>query len=521
MTFDDLVKEISDACPQINNFALRDSIRDVVDKSHEFPAMIYREAVKIIPADLEYLNYEILGPELQAKYEMESRTAKPKKKICSMTVSHLRLVKYNIRFQDKIVESIMSVPYLVDGLLHIKDKRSVINKVLLEKAFSRISDKDKDGIQYSPVRATIPFNRKNPFKISSYTSLNTYNDFIVTAKLFHADLTGKCGDTTIVHYMLAKFGMVEALRRMGISPNDVFFVDKVDKSDIEEFEYFAAKPFDAGAGDEPELFLKVKKHALKDDGTLRFVVNLLSILIHFRIQSIDNVYVQEIDGVSLWRVILGYTLNADRSMSKANSYAETNLKSVDHFIDPLTQGRLKEFGIIVDDTYDLLVHTFINIDRDMVNHQVQDLFNYRLDVRNGILVESFAKRIHTGVYALSKRTNIQLREVTATFKGSPKLFSTASSRKDDDQFIVPQEIVGGNLLLGNGLSKIRVGGRPDHRLHPSWAVVESVSAFSGKVVNKAGFINPFVPVDPNSKYGAIVRPAYAEDVEALIEFLPR
>jgi len=519
--FDMIVAAISDEMPRFNNHALKTSVEDTINNSPEFPAIIFREGFKLVPADLEFMDYEIVSPEERVKFELRASPSKTNRPKIPLTVSHIRLVKYRIRFGNQFVYSRLYTPYLFDGMLYIKDKRSMIRKVILEKTFSRLNEKEKDGISVSPIRVNLLFNRRHTHRIESFITGETYSHFIVTARLFHGAVKNKICDTTIMHYMLAKFGMNKTLKKFGIATKDILFVEEVG-TDTDKFDYFVARPFSDDIEGGAKLFLKVKKTLLADDQCKKFVVNLLYVLSFFRNQNIHNVYVGDewSEHLSIWKIILGTILFEDKSEARAYSNAETNLKSVDFFIDPLTRDRFCRFGVPIEDTYDLLVHIFSAIDSLMVNMLVQDLYNSRFDVSNGILVESYAKRIFWNIYYLAKRTNISLPDVESMLRFNPMLFRMVSAGKKDDSehYIAPPEIINDNFLFAGGLNKIRLGGKPEQRMHPSVLVAESCSIMSGKNIAKTGYMNPYVPTDEN---GAIWRPEYTKEADALLDYLPR
>ena len=519
MNFNDVIKSISEVMPPFNNFILTQFVKNTIDNSPAFPAFVFKEGFKIVPADIKFAGYKTLSPEERVKFELRANSGKSTRPKVPLTVSHLSLVEYHITFEGQSVTSRLYMPYMVNNMLFIKDKRSIVRKVILEKTFSRVSERDKDGISVSPVRVNLPFNRKYTFKAESYITREHYIKFIITGKLFHGGRPKKkiC-DTTIVHYLLGKFGFIKTLRRFGLSKSDVFFVEEV-LNDTDKYEYFVAKAYDPKTGEAPKLFLKVKKTILNDDQSLKFVVNLLYVLKHCDMQSIDNVYVE--GGGSIWTTMIGLILFEDKAKDKAFSNGQTHYKSVDTFIDPLTRDRFKRFGIEIEDIYDLLVYIFINIDGFMVNNLAQDLYNSRIDVSNGILVGSYATKINWNIYYLAKKTNISLSDVKTALRFSPMLFkmSSATGQKDDSEhYIAPPEIVGDNLLFAGGLSKIRLGGKAEQRLHPSMLVAESINAFVGKYMGKTGLLNPYIPTDEN---GSILHPDYTSEIDGISAYLPR
>lgn len=515
MNFDDIVKAVADVCPPFNHFALRDFVEKHINDSPNFPAMVFEEGFKFINAPITFERAVILSPEDRVRFELKAKgSGKSTKAKIPLTVSHLRLVEYQVKFNGEYISTRLYTPYMVDGMLHIRDKRSMVRKVILERTFSRVNEKDKDGISVSPIRVNLTFNRKVTFPIVSYVTGDTYREFIVSGRLFHGGPNGN--KTTIMHYMLAKFGFAKTLRRFGISAKDVLFTAEVGQ-DTEKFEYFAARPYDEKTEMSPGLFLKVRKTLLGDDQSLKFVVNIMHAMNGFRLQTIDNVYVEQ---GSIWKIILGFIIYDDRAELKAHSNAESHLNSVDYFIDPLTRARFQTFGVMIDDIYDMLVHIFGNIDSFMVNHLVQDLYNSRLDVSNGILVESYARKIFGNLYYLAKKTNISKQDVESALQLNAMMFKMATTNRKDDavHYIAPPEIIGDNFLFAGGLNKIRLGGKPEQRLHPSMLVAESIDAFVGKIIGKTGYLNPYIPTD---EHGAILHPDYAASIDELKPYLPR
>ena len=522
MTFDEILKNVAKVMPPFNRTALKDFVKDNIDNSPEFPALVLKEGFKFVNSDVEFVDYEILNPEERVKFELKSARSKTTRVKIPLTVTHMRLVRYRVRFGEHYLYTNIYAPYMFNDMLHIRDKRSMVRKVILEKTFSRVHEREKDGMSISPIRVNITFNRRQPFRITSYITKEFYTHFIVTSRLFHGAISNKICDATIVHYMLAKFGFVKTLSKFGLNKSDISFVDSVG-NDTATYEYFAARDFNVNSEAGPGLFLKVKKVILADHQSLKLVVNLMFVLVHaLNLPTLENVYVE--DGwnshLSVWKIVLGIITFPDRVEAKAHSNAESHLKSVDHFIDPLTRSRFQQFGIVIDDIYDVLVYVFTNIDSFMVNNLVQDLYNSRLDVTNALLVKTYADKIFKNIYALNKKSNITQNDVAIALRFNAMMFKQPSSTRvgEDTDYLAPPEIIGDNYLFSGGLNKIRLGGRAEQRLHPSMLVVESIDAFVGKIIGKTGYLNPYVPTDEN---GAILHPEYTKQIDEISPYLPK
>ena len=520
MTFDDIVKAVSDRCPDFNKSAMTGFIERHINNSPSFPQLVMEEGFKLAPpsCDLQMQEVRILSPEERVHFELRPTVNKATRPRVPLTVTHMRLVEYRVRFEKEIISTKLYAPYMFDNMLFMNDKRTMIRKIILEQTFSRMQDKDKDGVLVSPIRVNLKFNRRKTFTIYSYLDrMISYRRFIITAGLFHGKQASKICETTIIHYMLAKFGFLRTLHRFGLSEQDISFVTEIGQ-DTDLFEYFAARQFNSGDSSGPGLFLKVNRGILLDDQAAKFVVNLMYVLHFFDLQDIDNVY---LDDGYIFKVMLGMIIFGRSAIPKALTNAETNLRSVDYFIDPITKRRFNNFGVHIEDTYDLLVYLFKNIDAYMVNTKSQDIYQSRIDVTNGILVEAYAHKIVGNLYYLAKRTNITPTDVKKALRFNAMMFRMGSSaRKDDaEHYMAPPEIIGDNLLFSGALAKIRLGGRPDQRLHPSMLVAESICAFVGKTNGKTGVINPYIPTDDET--GAILHPDYAEEIDRIINYLPR
>ena len=521
MKLEDIIENISEKIPAFNDYAIRGIVRETMDRLADDIAIIFRAAFDLTTADLELLSYEILDPEAMVRFELETSGNKDTPRTINLTTSHWRLVKYLIRFETTVMESYLYIPYLHHDLLWLKDKKSIIKKVIVEKIFSRISGKNGDGISFSPVRANLRFFRGDHFAIETYTTHERFYGFIITADMYSGPGAGKGGrrgkktSVTIIHYLLAKFGFVKALRRLGVSKNDVYLTQKIE-DDETKYYYFAARPTSLFPNDNMAIFLKVRKTLMKEFQSQKMIINLIYVLHNCDIGSIENALDPE---PLFWRVILGRLLIHANDDPKANSMVKSHLHTVDRFIDPITHERFVQYNLDVKDMYELLVYIFVNIDEFIVKNVVQNLYNSRIDVSNGLLVEPYAHVIFRNTYQFMNKPAVTAQMVKRFLIPTPAAFrNSISSRKDDSKnYTENASLICNNFILSGGLGKVRLGGKAEQTIHPSMVVVESMNAFSGKIIGRGGFINPFVPTGPR---GAILCPDYAEDIAMLEKFAP-
>jgi len=520
MRISDVIRRVHEVSPPFNHYAMSGFAEEHINNSPKFVEMLLREGCKIVDADLEVKGLRSVTPEQCVTYEIKNAKRNVPIKV-SLTKSNLRLHEYEVRFGTDIISTKLYTPFMQDNLLVMSGRGSMVRKVFLEKTFSLINNKNIDGISFSPVRVNMNFHRMRRTKrIFGYVSGNFYIHSIITAKMYNGKIKRKVCEPTIIHYILAKFGFIGALKKFGIPKEDVNFVGHIS-DDTDVFEYFAAvSRYEKDVG--PGLFVKVRKTALGDDLVLKFVVNLMYVLDNMHIQSFDpksTTYVFREDAL-VWKTILGIVATGAASEGQALPSAKSHLLSADYFLDPITLKRLEENGIVVKDTYDLIQYIFIHIDEYMVQNLSENVYNSRLDVVN-LLIDAFSVNIFKRhIYVLTSKTVITKREVEAALKINAMMFKnvTFSSGKDDDKsYITQPSIVGDNFLLSGGLHKIRMGATAEQRIHPSMMVTESTQAFSGKTINKTGYANPYLPIKPS---GSIYRPDYADAVDEILPFLP-
>lgn len=516
MTIDDMVGAIAQVVPDFNNYVLRDMVKEHIDASPEFPAIALKESFKYVDADLKFLEAEIVSPEARVTFELNAKKGKTRKPRIQLSESHLQMVRYAVRFGKQVSYVTLYAPYIHNHMLMIKGRQSIVRKVVLEKTFSRMRDKSMDGLSISPIRVHLRFDRSKSERIVSYTSKKNYFSFLVASILYHGGYKKTISELLALHYMLAKFGFVKTLKRFGLSTNDVSFVTEI-ADDTDKYEYFAAKKFNPRTELNPGLFVKVKNSVLTEALGIKFVVNLVYLLSRFERQTYADVMDPH---AIIWQTFLGIITWGDWS-PKAHTNALTHLKSVDTFIDPLTQQRFNRFGVPIKDIYDVLVYVFVNIDRLMVQNLAQDIYDNRVDVSNGIFVQSYATPINKNFYELGKQTNITLNDVNKALKIDPMIFKNATKSRNgmEKHYIAPPEIVGDCFLFSGGLTKVRLEGSPKQRFHPSWPVVESINAFVGQNIGLTGYLNPYIPTDANA---AIVHPDYARDsIDLITPWLPK
>lgn len=500
---DDIVQDIRDEMPAFDKFTINGFNDKGINSSPEFLAMIFEQSGLILDGLISLEGYHRLSPEETVAYEFSTTRRHTSIPTTSSSVS---LYRYDIRCKGEIIPIYIYTMNMRDGLFWKSGRPIAVMKCLLEKDFARVLDNDKDGISANVIRVNMVFGRKTVHSVEGYYSKEIYRNFVITANLYSGAQHKRYGMPTIVLYMLAKFGYTKTLEIFGVNPEDLVLTNTLPPDRATHEVFVASKE----VGYDTPLYMVVKKSLLEDPVASKFVINLNYVLSFHDDMSAKSLY--DPDGVN-WLVMLGRIYSSDTNPFKNQAVAAGNIASVDYFIDPISRDRFKAFGINIEDTYDLLQYVFLRIDEITTNSRPEDLHNKRMDVQKSILSEIYGKKITKNVYDLRNKTNPTVDDVKSALRFSRMMFKTGIDRDQKvlgRRLIRNPEIVGDNYLLAFGLYKLRMGGKPDQALHPSFFTVESGSVMFGKVANETGAINPFLKID---EHGGVVIPDYIHDFE--------
>lgn len=529
---DELIDEISASCPKFNSYLLVDYPQSEIESAPDFIDSAWRDAIKLVGGAFTYEGYEVLSPMERARYEMTGKNVKT----VSGPDTELLLIKCKFKHEGKILENYFYTPYLKDRTLFIRGRRMSLILGINERVFSRMIEKNRDGIMMRPIRSPLRFNRTDTHLVRSLTSEKMFHDFISVGYLHSKLATKRKIEPTILIYLLCKFGWSDTIARLGIDPASVSLVKTITHTDTDQYDYFAAQktededaakkrrlrrssdPADQYQG---PLYLKVSKNVIDIPIVRKFITNFLYTMENFTGFTLEDL--MDPQG-QIYRIILGRIINPSIGRLQALNQADTHIASVDLFLDPITRKRINTFiPNIGDDIYDVLFYVFVNIDAIMSNSAPQNLYDKRIDVSIGILVEAYAKSIYHRIYRSNQKTTLRPKEVTGLLKNRPMAIDGAinSTKKGSTRNINPAPTISNDSWLSTcGIFKHRHDGSPKMRYDPSMCFVESIMAFTGKNIGQSGFINPMLVISKDGT-GAVLRQPYCDDADSLRPFLPR
>lgn len=513
------IRRAIEKMPRFNRYLIQGFTEGHINSSPEYFETAFRDSVKILSQSardgeraLQYAHSRILSPEERAQKELESKK-------CSISTSEFILVEYNFTHEGKVSPVHMYMPYMRHGCLVMNDRRYAIQKAITEKVFSKLPD----GIAVRVMRIPIRTVRKGSVDVVSAITEQKWKDFLVLTPLHLKERKnmGRRPPLLSAHYFLAKFGLPKAMAMFGVMDDDVSLVSQVQK-DTDEFDYLIVH--DTSKSGACEIYVRIRRDLMNDSVVRRFVMNAIAVMRYFPHIPVEKY--AERDHVWIWRVALGrFIQGLDLPEALADSHADSHIGAVDQFLDAWTKNRLRTFGVMVDDIYDLLRYCFVELDRRMVQASYQDLYQMRIDVLDGVMQQPMIQEINRRFYMAENRSKIAAREVATLLAGfRPSMISNIHR----SPLVTHPSIYNDLWLASCGLFKIRITGNsvtktatpnmPEIRHHPSASQVESINAFSGKAPGITGLLNPFCPITAE---GGIIHSDYAAyEADAVLNDLP-
>lgn len=511
---------------------LVDFPRKEMSKALDYVDNCNRIAVQINPGAISYEGYEVLRPHEAARHVM----APGKKGTIPTVFSELKMVRFLFTHHSQEGQrkkvTYLNLPYLHDDYLVIRGRELAVHKGISARIFTRDTEVEKtakkkektksfvDVLLVNPNRVKIQCKRHLTFTLRSACDGRIYPPiFLVTAKAHDkSSSANKRVESTLVLYLLAKYGLPALMDRFDIPRSAINFVPEPPHSDA-EYDYFEARNNENRSG--PMFYMKVSREELKRPIVKKVVAESLYLLSHFGFQNMDEVL--EARG-TIWKIMLGLITSSAPNPTKAHEEASKHLMSADFFLDPLSQQRYKKFGVDVADFYELIAYMFEHIDDLVVNTVPQNLYDRKIDVVDTLFITTFAEMIFRNFYHGRQQSQLKEQTVDRILKFPLYAIEKSYNKKprgesrDSDVTIYAPTVYGTDWLSAVGAHKVRRGGSALQRFHPSMAYVESLTALSGKESGRTGYINPFLVIDFDT--GAIIRAPWAQDIDTLGNFIP-
>lgn len=488
---------------------------------------IMRTAEKDFPPELRYLGYKRCTPH-EEHAEVTRRLNN--QSTFELARSDLFLVKYFFSFNGEDLDPVyLYLPFVTDaGIITLRGSTFSISPVLADKAISV----GTDSIFIPLNRDKLTFERQIHL---FYRNGERETAYVIWSQIYHLSAKDKRianksqvrGRTTLVHYLLAKYGLdgmfAMANAQVVVGPPEDVNPEKYPTSEWVICHSTQMKP--RGVRDKYYTASNIRLAIRKESYNLTtagMIAGFFYIVDHFP----EYVKPEDVNETRLWRVLMGQLLwGAGGNFGKLYEDVSAHLRSLDGYLDGEAKSYLREDGVNCENLYDLL-------------YEIIDTFSHRLTQSNTQVASMYDKRLMVLRYALKDITNAINKfmfKVTTTKKKpltktdvikhmkrvlKPNLamsinrdhgeVSSVSCPGDNKYFKVTSQVtLQADSSGGRGKSKTTAGD-PSKFLHSSIAEVGSYNTMGKSEPTGRNKVNPCVRTDAD---GLIVRDP--EKVEVL------
>ena len=315
---------------------------------------VFRSAGKSFPQGLEYVGYERCTPTEEFN---EITRLKNNKRTFDLAKSNLYLVKYFFRFQGAdLAPKYLYLPYVTEaGIIYLGGSCYHLSPILMDKVISP----GINSIFVRLLRDKVNFERCYHSMVVNGVRETVQ---VVWSRIYRKSQeirkmpTTTKANTSVVHYLLAKYGFNEMFQRFaGFKP--VVGLDEITETAYPRDKYVICESVQVkpktclGEFYEPSrirLAIPVKHW---NEFTQSLVAGFFYTVDHFpsRIQP------KYVDNKQLWMILLGHIIfSGVFGEGKLHDGILEHFNSLDEYVDDIVIKKLEEIGHHINDFYDLL-----------------------------------------------------------------------------------------------------------------------------------------------------------------------
>jgi len=402
-----------DDCPKFNMDVVNGLACKDIYSSQSYIERIIRCAEQQYPPGLEFVGSVRCSP--YEEYNEITRVRggpNSSKRVFDLAQSYVYLVKFKFRWEgNDLHPKFLYLPYVRQGgLIKIMGKTFSMSPVLADRVFSV----GLDDIFIPMPRGKVTFNRELHFyRQGAYDPNDPRDEFTgtrvskyVTWSPLHNKGAKKNKNSrssmiqlgrvysTLMHYLLCKFGFDETFKRYGHADVQVVTQEEATLENYPEdqwtvFRSAKIKPGGVRMREQAyeqvasKLALVVPKYQVTP--LLEFMVaGFFYVVDHFP----DQMEVEYVHTTWQWRVLMGYILFGDEhSQGKLEEDVESHLKSLDGYVDFEVRDNLRTANIECQHIYDLFAFIIENMPRMLIEEsgKVSSMYDKQLMILRYVL----------------------------------------------------------------------------------------------------------------------------------------
>lgn len=499
---------------------------------------IWHAAAKGFPEGFTFVKAERCMP--QEEYN-EATRKKNNKRLYDVATSYIYMMKYIFRFKGEDIVRYMYLPFVGDaGVIYMSGSRFVISPILADRVISI----GRDNIFLRLIRSKVTFERMNQH---FYANGRRESVQVVWSLIHHKkDDTGVKpsirANTTLVHYLLCKYGMTEMFTRFARYMPIVGTSEDITPEQYPPSDWVICTSAAAHSGLKPKTygfktqyvptniaFAVPREHY---DGMMKnMICGIFYILDHFPATKIDF-----IDNRRMWMIYMGEILfSSNINQGKLADDISNHIQSLDEYVDEVMKIKFREINLPIDDLYQLFAIIIENFNDWLygASDKINSLYDKELSILNYVL-EEITKQINKFYWKLkaAAKKDLKRKEIETMMNQTIKpaliysitkrhaVISTTAASGDNKAFkitalLVPQSSSNKTAGRKDG----GAGGDPTRYLHPSVAEIGGYSNLPKSDPTGHSRLNHCAQTDHR---GVVLRnPKYAELLDAIGDLIRR
>lgn len=394
--------------PKLNPITARGLAVDHLKDPENYIDKVMRSADKGFPHPFRYEGHSPTNPiEEFNEVKRRSGTNRGSRAQYDQALSYVFMEKFHFSYDGVPYEPrFISLPYVGEaGTMYMGDSRYLISPIMADRVISV----GEDDVFVRLLRAKLTFKRLgHHFRINGMTE--TVN--VVWSEIHNGRSKTKGGTgaskakTTLVHYLLGKYGFTEMFARFGHC-RPVVGGPEINTNTYPANEWTICsssqvKPRNAFRGNYAPSTIHV---AVRNEEFSPIVKSLLAGFFYIADFFPQRVIPETryLDSQRWWMILMGQILFSSLTMEGqlADNIAD-HYHSLDYYIDIIVDQQLREIGIQVDDVYQLFFVIIENFDHWVIDaaDKLTSVYNKELNVRHFLLQD-----ITTSIMNMNFRLN--------------------------------------------------------------------------------------------------------------------
>jgi hypothetical protein len=333
---------------------------------------VFRSAAESFPPQFKYLGFQRCTP-----YEEFREIVRPQKPRRSFELSRssVYMVKYLFSFEGREMRPrYIFLPFINDGgIIYLKGTQYKVSPVLGGRAFNI----ERGRVFMGTPRARLVF-AKTP--VSFMLNERVHHADVVYSPLYNLqpDERSKLY-STLVHYMLAEFGLHGTMRRF--FDTEIKVGERELDALIETGEWYVFRSRQmAPTGRGRAAFIPSEiRIAIPADKYQPILNSIIGAVFYIIDNCPEAITAEDTESSENWlRILSRFIFKTTDSERKMFDEMTNHLTSIRHYMDPITRANLAKEKILCRDIFDLLHHLNVNFHDMVIHHDVGSMYNLEL-----------------------------------------------------------------------------------------------------------------------------------------------